>query len=64
MTVLIVIAVGFVYFPAVRGGFVLDDDLLLTHNSIVQSPDGLAAFGGRGMRPSRIDRRLLAGFQQ
>ncbi len=30
-----------VYLPALRGDFVLDDDLLLTKNALVKAPDGL-----------------------
>jgi protein O-mannosyl-transferase len=29
------------YYPALHGGFLLDDDLLLTKNKLVQAPDGL-----------------------
>ena len=42
--VLISAAVIVAYWPARHGGFVLDDDLLLTHNSIIQSPNGLNRF--------------------
>jgi tetratricopeptide (TPR) repeat protein len=30
-----------VYLPALKGEFILDDDLLLTRNTLVNSPDGL-----------------------
>jgi tetratricopeptide (TPR) repeat protein len=39
--ILIVIAAGVAYWPALHGGFVLDDDLLLTENHLVQASDGL-----------------------
>jgi protein O-mannosyl-transferase len=29
------------YWPAIHGGFVLDDDLLLTDNPLIKAPDGL-----------------------
>jgi tetratricopeptide (TPR) repeat protein len=32
------------YFPALRGGFVFDDDTLVTKNAMVQAPDGLYRF--------------------
>src|SRR5262245_22522473 len=38
---LIVAAVLWIYWPARSGEFILDDDLLLTHNSTIQSSDGL-----------------------
>ncbi len=41
---LIVVAVFLVYLPALSGGFVLDDDLLLTENNLIQAPDGLHRF--------------------
>jgi protein O-mannosyl-transferase len=37
-------AAVYVYFPALCGGFVLDDDLLLTHNSTLTASDGLYRF--------------------
>src|SRR5262252_4956122 len=40
----IVLAVLVSYWPILDGGFLLDDDRLLTENAIVQSPDGLARF--------------------
>src|SRR5215813_11300130 len=30
------------YWPCLQGGFVLDDDLLVTDNSLIQSPNGLS----------------------
>ncbi len=44
MGLLIGAAAVYVYFPALRGGFVLDDDLLLTHNSTITASDGLYRF--------------------
>ncbi len=41
---LIGVAAVYVYLPALRGGFVLDDDLLLTHNSTITASDGLYRF--------------------
>ena len=38
---LISAATVFVYRPAMHGGFILDDDALLTHNKLIQSPRGL-----------------------
>ncbi|HZZ30333.1 MAG TPA: tetratricopeptide repeat protein [Pirellulales bacterium] len=43
-SLLICAAVLVAYWPARHGDFVLDDDLLLTHNSIIQSPNGLYRF--------------------
>ncbi len=41
---IIVLAVFLAYLPALNGGFILDDDKLLTDNSIIKSPDGLYQF--------------------
>ncbi|HTQ38759.1 MAG TPA: tetratricopeptide repeat protein [Pirellulales bacterium] len=30
-----------IYWPVVHGGFIMDDDLLLTDNALVKAPDGL-----------------------
>ncbi len=38
---LLIVAAVWVYWPALSGGFVLDDDLLITANPTIQSPDGL-----------------------
>jgi tetratricopeptide (TPR) repeat protein len=32
------------YLPAMRGGFFWDDDIFLTHNKLIASPDGLRQF--------------------
>ena len=37
----IVLAVFIVYFPALNGGFVYDDHVLLTENDLMQAPGGL-----------------------
>ncbi|HEY2827902.1 MAG TPA: tetratricopeptide repeat protein [Pirellulales bacterium] len=42
--VILIAAVLWAYWPARSGGFVLDDDLLLTHNSLIKAPDGLYRF--------------------
>ncbi len=39
--VLITIVAFVVYFPALRGGFIMDDDILLSDNTLVRAPDGL-----------------------
>jgi hypothetical protein len=39
--VLLVLATVLVYLPALKAGFIWDDDLLLTENADIQSPDGL-----------------------
>ncbi len=41
---LIILAVAIVYFPSLSGGFILDDDLLLTNNQLIKAPDGLYRF--------------------
>jgi protein O-mannosyl-transferase len=41
---LIVIAVVLAYIPCLNGRFVLDDDLLLTENSLIRATDGLNRF--------------------
>lgn len=41
---LIVLLIAFAYVPCVRGGFILDDHLLLTENAIIKAPDGLYKF--------------------
>jgi tetratricopeptide (TPR) repeat protein len=38
---LIVFLVLLAYFPALRGGFIWDDDVLLTRNACIRQPDGL-----------------------
>ena len=34
-------AILFVYWPSITGGFLLDDDVLLTQNPLIAAPDGL-----------------------
>ncbi len=41
---LIILAAFFVYFPSLSGGFIFDDDLLLTNNPLVKSSAGLYQF--------------------
>lgn len=41
---LLVVLTAAIYWPAIGGGELLDDDLLLTQNKIVKSPDGLFQF--------------------
>jgi len=41
---LLAVLVALAYQPAWHGGFLLDDDLLLTENAIIKSPNGLAEF--------------------
>ncbi|MCE5268752.1 MAG: tetratricopeptide repeat protein [Planctomycetaceae bacterium] len=41
---IIVIATFFIYAPALTGGFLLDDDLLLTDSSLIKASDGLYRF--------------------
>ncbi len=38
---LITIVTFIAYLPSINGGFVWDDDLLLTNNDLIKSPDGL-----------------------
>ncbi len=38
---LIILAVCVAYWPSLRGGFIMDDDLLLTSNPSIAAPDGL-----------------------
>jgi protein O-mannosyl-transferase len=40
----LIVLTALVYLPAMRGGELLDDDLLLTKNPIVRSPGGLLQF--------------------
>ncbi len=42
--VLIVLAVSLAYLPSLSGGFILDDDKLLTDNRLIKAPDGLYRF--------------------
>jgi hypothetical protein len=37
----LILVTTIVYFPALRGEFILDDDLLLTRNTLINAPDGL-----------------------
>jgi protein O-mannosyl-transferase len=39
---LIVGSIFLIYWPAIHGGFVMDDDLLLTDNPLIKAPDGLS----------------------
>ena len=41
--VLVIVTFG-VYFPVLRGGFVFDDDILITRNPMVKASDGLYRF--------------------
>ncbi len=41
---LLVLAAFLAYFPALSGGFVMDDNLLLTENSLIKAADGLWRF--------------------
>jgi hypothetical protein len=41
---LIALAVFSAYIPCISGGFVLDDDLLLTDNRLIKASDGLQQF--------------------
>ncbi len=43
------------YLPAMRGGFIMDDDSLLTDSAIIKAPDGLRDSGSRP-RPTIIGR--------
>jgi tetratricopeptide (TPR) repeat protein len=42
--VIIVLAAFLAYIPSISGGFILDDDLLVTNNRITRAPDGLYRF--------------------
>ncbi len=42
--VLIVLAAWLAYLPSLSGGFILDDDKLLTENELIKAPDGLYRF--------------------
>jgi len=39
---LIAVLAWVVYLPSLGGGFILDDDLLLTENNLIRAPDGLS----------------------
>ena len=41
---LIVVVTSVAYFPAMQGGFIFDDDLLLTDNSLIKAPNGIVRF--------------------
>jgi tetratricopeptide (TPR) repeat protein len=41
---LIVLATCLAYFPSLNGGFILDDDKLLTDNALIKATDGLYRF--------------------
>ena len=41
---IIIVAVFVVFFPSINGGFVLDDDQLLSENELIKSSDGLYRF--------------------
>jgi hypothetical protein len=42
--VLIALAAFIVYFPSITGGFILDDDGMLTENPLIKSSNGLYRF--------------------
>jgi protein O-mannosyl-transferase len=42
--VIIVVAAILAYLPSINGGFILDDDLLVTNNQFIQTSDGLYRF--------------------
>ncbi|MGO9243200.1 MAG: tetratricopeptide repeat protein [Verrucomicrobiia bacterium] len=44
LALVLVIVTFAVYFPVLRGGFVFDDDILITGNSMVKASDGLYRF--------------------
>jgi hypothetical protein len=40
--VLLIVCAAFIaYYPSINGGFILDDNLLLTTNKLIKAPDGL-----------------------
>src|SRR3989304_6074677 len=41
---LIILAAFVIYLPSLRGGFILDDDILLTTNPLIKASDGLYCF--------------------
>jgi protein O-mannosyl-transferase len=41
---LIAVVAALAYLPALNGGFVFDDNLLLTDNALIKAPDGLRRF--------------------
>ena len=43
-TVLLAAVAVVVYYPALHGALVLDDDLLITKNYLIKAPDGLYRF--------------------
>ena len=42
--VIIIVATCAVYYPSIRGGFLLDDDRLVMDSQLVHAPDGLHKF--------------------
>ena len=42
--ILIIFATLLIYTPAIRGGFIWDDDAFLTKNPLIHAPDGLYRF--------------------
>ncbi len=41
---IVVLAALLAYLPSISGGFIFDDDLLLTNNRLIKAPDGLRRF--------------------
>jgi hypothetical protein len=42
------------YLPALRGGFIFDDNLLLAENTLIKAPDGLFRFWYTTQQPDYV----------
>ena len=51
---LLFVVASVAYLPSINGGFIFDDDLLLTDNALIQAPDGLLRFWYSTQQPDYV----------
>ena len=51
---LLFVVASVAYLPSIKGGFIFDDDLLLTDNALIQAPDGLLRFWYTTQQPDYV----------
>lgn len=60
---LLALVVALAYLPALRGGFIWDDDIYLTHNPLVTAPDGLRRIWFTTEAPSQYFPLVYTSFR-